>query len=381
MSDNFFPRAEDFDEMGDHLETIAKILADKVEIDINDWAGVQKAVRMGLAPEFFPVGTQLVVNHSVYGDIVLDVVAHDHYEAADIKGAHTMTLMSHDIFEQMAFNESEAFYYADEELPAGTYNFTLAEKNITWEKGTYQFTLPYSLPAGGQLCIHNPRATSLTSTLVTAFISASYDFSSQSAEITMGSDGTNLGTFGVELNHIDRVRYGSNNYKESNIRQFLNSSATMGYVWFPKTKFSRPPYWMISLDGFVNGLDTDLLGVIGRVNVPCVTNGVYESPDSELLVGQKYNLVDRFYLPSAREMGMDPYNDTDDGSVLLPYFLSSSDSERVKYLEGLGVAYWTRSPLGKSSNSIRNVSDTGSGYSSTAAYAPLYGFAPMFNIV
>ena len=52
---------------------------------------------------------------------------------------------------------------------------------------------------------------------------------------------TSIGTDTLlPVNHQQRCRYGSNNYKESAIRQFINSDAA-SFAWTPKTNFDRPP--------------------------------------------------------------------------------------------------------------------------------------------
>lgn len=382
MAENYFPSAKDFDEMGDHLEAIATALLDEIYVDpySSSWATVQKAVRAGVAPHVIPVGTKLRATHKVYGTIWCDVVAHNHYKSADYENVYTMTLMCSNAITSLPFDSREAFYYADEELPAGTYHFTVPTTCGSWLAGTYQFTLQYPLPAGGQLCIRDNSSTPLESSLVTAFINITDDFSTQSSGIVVGSDGANLGTFGVELNHINRVAYGSNNYKESDVRQFLNSSETMGYVWSPQTKFDRPPSWIISLDGFANGLDEDLLGVIGRVIVPCVANRYYESPDSTLELSEKYTLLDKFYLPSLTEMLGEAHSYDEDGSTQLPYFEDSPAVDRVKR-DSIFVprTYWSRNSYTKS-ECINHIIDT-TGNNTIANAMNNHHVAPMFNIV
>ena len=66
MSKVMFPNSAQFDEMNVNLAKIAKAVGGQV--DVSTWAGVQRAVRMGIAPDIFPIGTQLLVKHSVYGD-------------------------------------------------------------------------------------------------------------------------------------------------------------------------------------------------------------------------------------------------------------------------------------------------------------------------
>lgn len=377
MSKIYLPHAAQFDSMNENLQKIANALA--MDMDISTWEGIQKAVRVGVAPDLIPVGTQLSVSHSVYGTHLYDVVAHNHFKSAHDPNAHTMTLLCHDNLATVQFDASEAFYYADTELPAGTYNFTLAATYSSWEVGTYQFVLTQTLPTGGQLCISGQANTALTSLQVNAYANRSSTTATESVSITKGNGGTSLGTFGVELNYVHRVSYGSNNYKESAIRQFLNSASIAGSVWSPQTKFDRPPSWMTTLAGFVGGFEDDFLSVVGEVVVPCAANNAYESPDSTTIKNTKYTVTDKFYLASQGEI-FGVFSDTvADDSVLFPYYEGVTNADYIKYASGSARGWWLRSPYSRNADSLRIVRLDGSLNPSAANTTP--GFAPVCTIV
>ena len=377
MSKIYLPHSEQFDLMNENLAKIANALAS--DIDISTWAGIQKVVRVGVAPDLIPVGTQLVVNHSVYGDMLYDVVAHNYFKSAHDKNAHTMTLLSHDIFAAVQFDAPEAFYYADSELPAGTYNFTIATAYSSWGAGTYQFTLRQNLPTGGQLGISGNATASMTSLQVSAYANRNTTTATESVAITIGNGGTSLGTLGVELNHSQRVSNGSNNYKESAIRQFLNSSSLVGSVWAPQTKFDRPPSWVTSRAGFVGGFNEDFLSVIGEVVVPCAANNEYESPDSTTVKSTKYTVTDSFYLASQREIFGADAGTVVDGSALFPYYEVSTNADRIKYRDGSAAGWWLRSTDSWDAFGTRIVHLGGSLDSRSADVA--VAFAPVCTIV
>ena len=194
-------------------------------IEFSTWNQVRTAVASGYGPKYFPVGSQLAVNHKVYGTRLFDVVAHDYLKYVHDENAHTMTIQQHDLLPDTQFDAPEAFYYAEAELPAGTYNFTLNTECGSWVEGTYQFTLTKPVPKGGQLAISGDAEDAMTSLQVRSYANQTTMTVTESVAIISGSGGTNLGTFGEGLNHSYRVSYGSNNYKESAMRQFLNSSA------------------------------------------------------------------------------------------------------------------------------------------------------------
>ncbi len=376
MSRIYLPTSIQMDTMNEKLGQIAAAVGGQV--DVSTWAGVQRAVRMGIAPQIFPVGTQLMVNHSVNGNKLYDVVAHDYLKSIHDENAHTMTLMRHELIAGTQFDSPEAFFYATTALAAGTYNFTLATAYSQWAAGTYQFTLANELPVGGQLTISSYADAAMTTCKVYAFSSRTNTTKTEECVITSGSEGTSLGTFGTELNHPQRVSYGSNNYKESAIRQFLISSAAAGSVWTPQTKFDRPPSWVTSLAGFVGGLDADFLAIIGDVVLPCATNSIYEAPDSTTPVNTKYNLHDKFYLASRNEV-FGSQDGVADDSVLFPYYTDATNADRIKYLNGSAANWWVRTPNAGNANNVRRVYSDGTVNYGNALTA--YALAPACTIV
>lgn len=376
MSRLYLPTKEQMDTMNENLAKIAKAVGSQV--DISTWEGIQKAVRSGIAKDILPVGSQLAVNHSVYGTRLFDVVAHDYLKSVHDENAHTMTIQQHDLLPSTQFDAPEAFYYADAALAAGTYNFTLAEAYSSWAAGTYQFTLTQTLPQGGQLAISGYADAAMTSRQVRAYANQTTTTVTESVAITSGSGGTSLGTFGVELNHSQRVSYGSNNYKESAMRQFLGSSAAAGSVWTPQTKFDRPPSWLTSLAGYKNGLDQDFLAVVGKVVLPCAANNTYEAPDSSIAKGAKYTLNDEFYLASTKEIFNANWDVADD-SVVFPFYEGAGNADRIKYRDGSAAGWWLRTPYSGYAHSVRLVGSDGamSGYHAVVAG----GLAPACTIV
>jgi hypothetical protein len=376
MADINIPNREQWEKMNQYLNTIAKSLDNQV--DISTWAGIQKVVRMGRAAELFPIGTQFKVNHSVYGEHLYDVVAHEYFKSSKDENAHTMTLMCHDalLINNMLYDAPEAIYGAEVELPAGTYNFTIPPNHDGFEPGTYQFELDEPLPKGGIICFDEfeINASEHTEPLVLLALHTSKGHPASDGidvEATLGNGGVSLGTLGVELNSLDRCIYGSNNYKESAVRQFLNSSGIMENVWVSQTKFdkiSRDWIWDSSNVGFMYGLDDDFLSVVGEVIVPCSTNGVYESPDSTVDISSKYVLRDKFYLASKREIFGDSNYTVEDDSVQFPYYKDATNADRVKY-EGTGRCSWAlRTPNKGDSSSLLAVEHEGSLRWMTASY-------------
>ncbi len=377
MNKVYLPTSEQMDTTLENLERIAGALGEKA--DASSWASIERLVKSGIASRLFPVGTQFTVPHSRYGETVFDVVAHDHYKSAIDENAHTMTLMCHILTDKLQFDSAEAFYYAENELPAGTYNFTIATAYSSWGVGTYQFTLTRVLPKGGQLCINGNASVEITTMMVEAYSSRTNTVATESVAITSGGGGTNLGTFGIELNHVHRVSNGSGNYKESAIRQFLNSNASAGSVWAPQTKFDRPPSWVSSTAGFMNGLYEEFSSLVGKVIVPCAANDTYETPDSTVTKGEKYTVTDKFYLASQTEIFGTVSDVVADDSALFPYYKDVDATDRIKYRNGSALTWWTRSVPGWQTSHAKLVGTLGDLRNDSARNN--YGVAAVCTIV
>lgn len=380
MTKVYLPNKEQFSRLNAQLANIATALG--TQMDVSTWANIQKVVRAGIAPNVIPIGTQFTVNHSIYGDILCDVVAHNYFKSAYDENAPTMTLLSHDAIALLQYDAPEAFYYASSELPAGTYNFTIPKTYSSWTVGTYQFTLTTALPNMGVLGISGNASTALTSLKVISYRDLVDTTGIESVPITSGNGGTNLGTLGVELNHTERVSYGSDNYKDSAIRQFLNSSRGVGLAWTRKNKYDRIPSWGANIAGFVSGFNDEFLSGVGEVIVPCSANEVYECSDYTdfpTQVGKKYTLTDKFYLPSQTELFGTTTNLVADGTRLFPYFEGATDTDRIKYLKSTAQHWWTRSSRSNSPTLIHAVLRTGALSSNNANNE--YGIVPCFTIV
>ena len=374
MGKIYLPYAEQFDLMNRNLEAIAGAISR--DLDVSTWAGVQKAVRAGVASSLFPVGTRFTVNHSVYGNKAYDVVAHDHYKSAHGEYAHTMTLMSHDIvLGTIPYEYAEALYYAETALSVGSYRFTIPRDYWGLKSGTYYFTLTKGLPAGGVICLAKGKDVDIvTGGLVTYKDRSDTSTYETTGVSTSAISATNLGTMGQELNHVVRVCIGSDNYKESFMRQYLNSNGTMSGSWRPQTKYDVKPTGLTSLSGYFGGLDEELRDVIGEVVVPCVANESWESPDSSVKVGEKYTVKDKVFLASRTEVfGEDT---RDDGSSQLAYYNDATNADRVKYLNGNAASWFLRSSDLEATLSVGSDGDKFRvGNHATA------GLVPVFNIV
>ena len=112
-----------------------------------NWNAVAELVRAGMGEAAFAVGSQFAVQHSEYGTLLFDVVAHDVHKNPNDPNAHTMTLLMHNVIYGRQIDASELLWAntGDSARAAGSYNFTLykgSNSGQTYEDGTYQFIPP-----------------------------------------------------------------------------------------------------------------------------------------------------------------------------------------------------------------------------------------------
>ena len=362
----------------DAIDEIAIKIDDMFKIE--SWADVQNIVNLGMAHNVFKVGEQFECSHTKYGTLIWDIV-----DVAPEK----ISLCTHKCITNLKFDIEEALYYAETELAPGTYNFTVV--NQIWypsDNGkTFQFTLTKPVPQGGQIVLDMTYNNTLAGKGVYTYPSGGSTALIEAAPITQGSGGTALGkTDGsvANVNHIQRAIMGSNNYKESFLRQWLNSDGAAGTFWTSQTVFDRLsswPYEKPSIDGFMNGLDADFLAVVSDTTYDVGLNNVTDG-------GGKETLTDKFVLLSRDEIYAGSEGGVTQGKPL-PYFSEFSyngnpstetDNNRIKTdARGVATDWWLRSPNTIYAGSVRYVSPSGVLNSNVADRT--FGVAPACNII
>lgn len=381
LSDDTF--AEKMDTMNQFLAAIAT--GQGGSLKPTSWSDVQALVRKGLASKVFAVGDQLTCQRGST-TLVWDIIGFDIDTPADKQFTHSMTLQLHDCLPGTQYDAPEALFYCETALAAGTYNFTLlAGYDTTYGGGkTYQFTLTKEVPAGGQITFPWNWNTQASTTKVSTYKSRTDTAAIETVGVTEGTGGTNLGTADgktTNMNHSHRIRYGSNNWVESAMRQYLNSDKAAGSVWTPQTKFDRPPSWNASTAGFMNGLDADFLAVIGKTTKVTCRNTVTDGGGSD-------TTKDKFFLLSRREVfaGNEVSNVTEGEPY--PFYSDYSDyasanagadKNRIKYRGGSPQWWWLRTPDAGNGSYVRYVSTDGKlghYYASNGG-----GVAPACNVI
>lgn len=250
--------------------------------------------------------------------LVFDVVD---YDAAD----ESVWLMLHDTLpDKMAFEPEQALAYFAEGLSTGAYSFTDGGTN-------YYFTLTKPIPAGGQLMA----TTSTFKTYASQDSAAAIEQGSVSTTAIAGA--TSLGTTGAgNLNHMDRVLYGSNNAGESGIFAWLNSDAEPNTNIPRVNKFSRP-YSSGSDGGFLRGFDATDLGCLENTEWTVESNNVYEAPASMggiTATHQLYTFTGKIGFATRENIGQRQ------GYAPWDLYVGATDADRIKYGSGGAQNWW-----------------------------------------
>lgn len=322
-------------------------------------------------------GTAVTGDHVIITEtttpLTFDVIGIDHDTPADTTKTHSMTLQMHDLWSStMVYDAGEATWYIDEEtyptgLAAGTYYFTLPSGYDTSYGGgsTFNFTLTNAVPVGGQIRFAWSYATQASACKILTYASTTATSATETVSVVAGESGTAMPTLSTtavtaNTNCVHRMRYGSNNWSESALRQWLNTDGAANSWWEPKSVFDRPAN--ASSAGFLKGIDPAFLDVVGNV-----------TKTTQKSVSDGYGLdttTERFFLLSRPEVyaGTERSADGADGTVYEYYGaghsdLSSpgtgSDSNRIKYRSGSATYWWLRTPTCGGGGSVRFVHPPG----------------------
>lgn len=337
------------------------------DYDFSDPKNIVAAIRSGNVDKV-PNGTVFKRTHSVYGDIYFVVRARNQHKVFGEPNRPTVTIQALYLLSSgggssattFQYDRPEAFYNVTEDIAANTIcKFTTIEYG-GWAAGTYNFTATAKIPAGSKLCISGYQNTALTSLKVQVFANAKA--TSPSAEYSIssgaGSATKNLGTWGTDCNHPQRVSYGSNNEPESNFFQWLNSDAgTFADAWQPQTKFDMLGSGYATGAGFLAGFDAEFRGLLGLCAIPNITNGVFESPDSAYQVNKTISHKGYFFLPSRKEIYGSNENSYENAEVQFDYYkdFATADADKLMYAKGASspTTYWLRTPNAGDAYSVR----------------------------
>lgn len=385
----FKPTEEQLEAMnsGIDAEKVAQISANENDISsltdvvstilthgTQSWDTVQAIVRAGLGPEYYPVGTLLYDNWNETTGTAFRVVGYDVYfdNTLTAQGyTHSMLLYEEAIDKQMQFDAAEAWLYAEQAIPAGTYRFTIPNYYPTsGGNKTYIFTSTADVPVGGQLTItweHQQLPTKVQG--YASSVSATALFDVNIVEWNETDAATDFGTIKLymndadssygKMNNIARARYGSDNYYQSGLRQWLNTAAVSDW-WQPTNIFDRP-YADRNIAGRLSALNSDFVSKLATPNINFITNNSFEYGEIDGVpfeLQTVYNTKDKMFMLTHTELGLSVEPNV--GNVL-PYYVGADNAKRVKRLKtnNTAVSYWLRPPVPANPNTVRLIAASG----------------------
>lgn len=290
-------------------EAMAK---DQIAALSSEIGSIAKIVRDGYGSSLLDIGDQLNIpwkdgekEYTAPHDIV-------HFADVELKNGDVvpgMFLQWHFCTpDGVQFDAAEAFYYAETELAAGTYNIIVGENwgNNCKKNEQYQFTLTKPVPAGGQIAgFYGMPDNTPDKWTVQTFTDANSTVAIETVKPTAGTNGTNLGTLTFagdgKLNGLQRTAYGYNRWSQSAIRQYLNSDQPAGKWWKPQHKWDRPPAELATKNGFLCGYSEDFLKAIKPTKVRTVLNTTTDAS-----VGTYEDTYDKIFLTSLEQEFITP---------------------------------------------------------------------------
>ena len=362
------------------------------QYDTTNVASIITAIRSGNIDKI-PNGSVFTVSHAVYGNISFITRAKNQHKVAGdptrptitIQPLHPLSSGGGSTAATFQYDRREAFCKVAETIPANTVcQFTTIAYG-EWAAGTYNFTATSEIPTGSMLGIDHYQDTALTSCKVDVF--ASQKATSPSAQYAIssgaGSATVDLGTWGTDCNHPQRVSYGSNNEAQSNIFQFLNAdtgSSYMDSVFTPKTDWDMMDTSFTSKKGFLGGFSDEFRSYLGLCEISNIANQVYES-GGYTADGKKYTYNGYFFLPSRKEIYGTTETTYEADETQFSYYedIATTNADKLIYAKGASspTSYWLRTPTASTAYFVR-ICYTGNGGALTNGYAYLsYGVAPL----
>ena len=300
------------DRLGEQNAILRVANASSIAAVASDLRTIHQIVKNGYASQLFNEGDQIIVP---WRDVVADVsysLPFDitHFGDVELQDGETvpgMFLQSHYASPfGVQFSHAQGFYVVGEDgLPANTYYLTC---DVSWGKNCVKgdnlcFTLENDAPAGAILA----GFVGMPDQVYTNWKVYVYDTDHKTIletvnTVTKEARGEYLGLWDAYgnneygLNGVQRTAYGNNRWKDSALRQFLNSDKAANLWWTPQNDFDIVPD-QINKAGFLTGFESEFLNILGKVKVKTALNTVV---DAEKNLGFD-ETFDKFFVPSLEE--------------------------------------------------------------------------------
>lgn len=272
------------------------------------WDEVAKAVATKLAPKMYAIGDEFT---SIWKDTVANAeydnpLRINHFENVELEDGTLvpgMWLQTHYAqLKGVQFSHQRAFLACPDGLEVGTYYFTIESKwgNNVLAGDIVCFTTTINIPSGGRVsgCYGAPDQVKANWRIYT--YSADGKTILETITPTFEAAGTDLGiqkhnTRNGNLNSTQEMAYGWNRWKTSAIRQYLNSDKPKGEWWVSQDEWDIAPDQLSNVDGYLCGIEPELLEVMLKVKVITYTNTVNDGGEADIT-------YDKVILPSLEQM-------------------------------------------------------------------------------
>lgn len=280
------------------------------------WREIAAAVRTELAPDMFTIGDEFT---NVWADTAANKTYDNplrvnHFENVELEDGSTipgMWLQTHYAHAfGVQFSHQQAFYVSEEGMEAGTYCVLF---DYNWgnngyvNKGDYwNFTLTKDVPTGGKLAGFYAAPDQAPANWKVYVYDSDARTILETVTVSSGQSGTLLGTmtaYGDDaLNGLQQAAYGNNRWATSALRQYLNSDQPKGLWWTPQNKWDIAPDQLSAKDGYLCGLDSELLEVLRPVKITTYCNTVTQEGKAQV----QDITYDKVILPSLEQMYVNP---------------------------------------------------------------------------
>lgn len=204
------------------------------------------------------------------------------------------------------FSHQRALLCCPDGLVPGTYYFTFESNwgNNVKAGDIVCFTTTQQIPVGGRVSgchgapdqtkdkwkiyTHSADGKNIIETITPTFVASGVDLGIQKLNSRNGN-----------LNSTQEMAYGWNRWKTSAIRQYLNSDKLKGEWWVAQDEWDIAPDQLSQIDGYLKGIDPELLVVIQPVKVTTYANTVNDGGVADVT-------YDKVILPSLEQMYIAP---------------------------------------------------------------------------
>ena len=204
------------------------------------------------------------------------------------------------------FSHQRALLRCPDGLVPGTYYFTFESNlgNNVKAGDIVCFTTTQQIPVGGRVSgchgapdqtkdkwkiyTHSADGKNIIETITPTFVASGVDLGIQKLNSRNGN-----------LNSTQEMAYGWNRWKTSAIRQYLNSDKLKGEWWVAQDEWDIAPDQLSQIDGYLKGIDPELLAVIQPVKVTTYANTVNDGGVADVT-------YDKVILPSLEQMYVAP---------------------------------------------------------------------------